>query len=115
MAACSAGVSTAAPARSVLAVRTVPAAMAFTRTPAAPNSNEAVRVSASTPALAAAYGAPNGIAASPLTEAMCTMLPPRPWASSRVPTACVVMNAVCRLSSVTAANVSGAMVAIGAH
>ena len=49
----------------LLGVRTVPGATVFTRMPALPSSSAAVRMSASIPAFAAAYDAPNGIALQP--------------------------------------------------
>ena len=78
----SAGVSSGVLPPRLLGVRTVPGATALTRMPALPSSSAAVRMSASIPAFAAAYDAPKGIALSPESDAMCTMLPPVPCASS---------------------------------
>ena len=64
-------------------------------------------MNARTPAFAAAYGTPNGIADVPLIDDTSTMLPGSPRSTSRRATACVVMNADWRLSSTTAANVAG--------
>ena len=96
-------------------MRTVPGAIAFTRMPALPSSSAAVRMSASIPAFAAAYDAPNGIALSPDSDAMCTMLPPVPCASSCAATVRVVRNADCRLSRTTASHVSVGVVTSGNH
>ena len=48
--------------------------------------------------MAAAYGAPNGIACIPLIDDSSTMLPGDPASTSRRATACVVTNDDCRLS-----------------
>ena len=77
--------------------------------PCGPSSSAAVRTNARIAALAAAYGAPNGIACTPLIDDSSTMLPGHPASTSRRATACVVTNDDCRLSSTTAAKRSGGM------
>ena len=59
IASCSSTESTVGVPCSLCAVRIVPGATAFTRTPRGPSSSAAVRTNARIPALAAAYGAPD--------------------------------------------------------
>ena len=71
-------------------MRTVPGAIAFDADARAPELERGGAHDAIIPAFDAEYAAPNGIAVSPDTDAMCTMLPPVPCASSWFATVRVV-------------------------
>src|SRR5262249_13921332 len=77
-----------------------PGQSAFTRTPARPHSLASVLVSETTAALAAPYGAKNGAAARPATEAMLITEPP-PRAVMCAPAAWQIRMVASRLSRST--------------